>query len=256
MIELKHIRFRYPGAENDAVLRGVSFRLGDGEKVAMMGANGSGKTTLVRLLNGLLLPEEGEVLVDGLSTRDPESLFPIRKRVGMVFQNPDNQIVAATVIREIAFGLENLGVPNKEMKNRVETALNRFHLEAYREHPPHLLSGGERQRLALASVWAMQPRYLILDEPTSLLDPVSRKETLHYLDTTHSQDKKGILLVTQFPEETLHFHRLVILHQGKVVQDGAPEQVFREVAKHPEWGVGIPVKQALYEWIRGITDEN
>ena len=245
MVQVTNLKFKYPGDRPHFALRGVSFNLSPGEKVALMGANGSGKTTFVRCLNGLLKPLAGEVFVDGISTRETEMLYEIRRRVGMVFQNPDNQIVTTTVAREIAFGLENLGVPTKEMKKRVERAIHHFHLEKYRDTPPHLLSGGERQRLALASIWVMKPSYLILDEPTSLLDPQGREEILYFLEREIKTRKMGILLVTQYPEEALTCDRLVVMNRGKIVFDRAPREVFQNMYKLYQIGVSVPVEMEL-----------
>ncbi len=243
MIEARTCVVHYPAGLPAAALRGVSFSLERGEKAALMGLNGSGKTTFVRCLNGLILPSSGEVRVDGMKTSDPNHTYEVRRRVGMVFQDPDHQIVAATVIREIAFGLENLGLAHAEMVARVEEALERFHLTRYREHAPHLLSGGERQRLAIASVWVMRPDYLILDEPTSLLDPAARRETLALLKDRTVRDM-GILLVTQYPEEALCMERLIVMNRGRIVEDGSPDRIFRNVSRMKRLGVGVP---AAYE---------
>ncbi len=250
MINVKDLVFQYPGSQSGFTLRGVSFQLRVGEWVTLMGANGSGKTTLLQCLNGLLKPLSGEVLVDGFSTKENRLLFHIRQRVGMVFQNPENQIVATTVIREIAFGLENLGIPRDEMEERIEEALHRFHLESYRHTPPHLLSGGECQRLALASVWVMQPHYLILDEPTSLLDPQSRIEMFRLLQEMISKRKIGILFVTQFPEEALVSDRLVVMDQGCIVMDGSPHILFQHINDMKRVGLGVPVDIELEQTIR------
>jgi energy-coupling factor transport system ATP-binding protein len=245
MIEVNSLRFEYPGSESHFALRGVSFTLKLGEKVALMGTNGSGKTTFVHCLNGLLKPISGEVVVDGLSTKESKELYEIRRRVGMVFQNPDNQIVATTVEREIAFGMENLGIVTEEMHERVEEVLDLFHLKAYRNTPPHMLSGGERQRLALASVWVMRPSYLILDEPTSLLDPRGRIEVLRLLQWNIERSGMGILLVTQYPEEALGFDRLVVMDRGKIVFDGPPRIVFQNVEELHRMGLDVPVEVEL-----------
>jgi energy-coupling factor transport system ATP-binding protein len=226
MIEVDRIHYTYPDSDSPFSLRGISFCLRPGEKIAVMGPNGSGKTTLIRCLNGLIQPTSGKVSVDGMNTRNPEATYEVRRRVGMVFQNPDNQIVTTTVERELAFGLENLGLDRQSMRSRIEEAMERFHLVKYRQWPPHRLSGGERQRLALASIWVMAPKYLILDEPTSLLDPGGRKEVLEMLQR-ESEDGIGILLVTQYPEETLVFDRLLLIDSGEIVQDGDPETLFR-----------------------------
>lgn len=252
MIEVKGLDYQYPGSESGFALRGVSFQLEVGEWISLMGANGSGKTTLLRCLNGLLKPVSGDVLVDGLSTKNDRLLLDIRQRVGMVFQNPDNQIVATTVVREIAFGLENIGIPHDEMKRRVEEALYGFRLEPYRHTPPHLLSGGERQRLALASVWVMNPNYLILDEPTSLLDPQSRLEILQLLQEVHSKREIGILFVTQFPEESLITDRLTIMDKGSIVMDESPDHIFQQVDEMRRIGLGVPVEIELEKYIQEI----
>ena len=251
MIEVQNIYFQYPGDNAQDALRGVSFALKPGEKVALMGANGSGKTTLVRCLNGLFKPTSGEVRVDGLSTNDPKSLNEIRRRVGMVFQNPDNQIVAATVEREIAFGLENLGIPSQIMHERVEKVLNWFHLLEYRNYPPHILSGGERQRLALASVWVMEPEYIVLDEPTSLLDPRGRSEIFGLIEQEKEMKSTSILLVTQFPVEVIAFQRLIILDKGRIVFDDSPETVFQHIDELHHMGVGVPIENEMRSLLKG-----
>ncbi len=214
------------------VLNDVSLEMADGEFVALMGANGSGKTSLARCLNGIYLPTSGEVSVDGLDTRDAKSLPEVRRRLGLVFQNPDNQIVAPTVEREMAFGPENLGVARAEMHRRVDLLLKLFRLEAYRQQAPHLLSGGEKQRLALAAVMAMQPRHLVFDEPTSLLDYESRCQLLELMSqfvtpsNPFSAEPLTLLLITQFPEEVLFAQRLFILDHGRLVMDGPPREIF------------------------------
>ncbi|MFH1943365.1 MAG: ATP-binding cassette domain-containing protein [bacterium] len=243
--------YKYPEGESSFALRGVSFTLEAGERVALMGANGSGKTTFVRCLNGLLKPISGDVCVDGMTTHDEKRMYDIRRSVGMVFQNPDNQIVATTVVREIAFGLENLGIPVDVMHERVEEALGRFHLEDYRDSPPHFLSGGERQRLAFAAVYVMRPLYLVLDEPTSLLDPRGREEVLRMVEREAEENQMGILLVTQYPEETLAFDRLVIMDAGEIVLEGPPRAVFQHEEDLGRLGLSIPVEITLGKWVPG-----
>ncbi len=231
MIELQDIHFSYRDETGRprAVLNGISMRIEPGEAVAIMGANGSGKSTLVKCCNGLLLPGSGRVLVEGLDTANEKKLPAIRRLVGMIFQNPDNQIVSTTVEREIAFGLENLGIPFDEMHARVDEMLRRFDLESYRLKSPHYLSGGEKQRLALAAVLAMQPKYLILDEPTSLLDPQHRRHIVELLSALHREEKIACILITQFPEEALLAGRLIVLNQGRIFRAGTPADVFAEV---------------------------
>lgn len=232
MIKVQNISFSYPTDENceHYVLENVSLDIHPGESIAVMGHNGSGKTTFARCLNGLLLPTKGRVVVDGKDTQKPEFAIEIKKCVGMVFQNPDNQIVSATVEREIAFGLENLGVSYQEMHRIVDEMLLKFHLDLHRRKSPHYISGGEKQRLALASVMAMQPRYLVLDEPTSLLDPKSRNEIMDILENIHGHAKENpitTILITQFPEEALFADRLIIFHDGQIVMDDNPNRIFQ-----------------------------
>jgi energy-coupling factor transport system ATP-binding protein len=245
VIDVRGLHYRYPGSGARAALRGVSFALSPGVWAACMGANGSGKTTLLHCLNGLLKPASGRVEVDGFCSDDPPALVDVRSRVGMVFQNPDNQIVATTVEREIAFGLENLGVGNAEMRRKVEDALRRFSLAPYRSVSPNLLSGGERQRLALASVWVMDPRYLVLDEPTSLLDPAGKAACFSLIRGVMKTRRVGVLMVTQYPEEALECDRLIVMDQGRIVLDGKPREVFRRRALLKRLGLNVPVEAEL-----------
>lgn len=254
MIEVQDICYEYRAADNTAVcaLDRVSLQICEGEYVAIMGRNSSGKTTLARLLNALLRPQSGSIVIDQLSTTDDQNIIPIRQKVGMVFQNPDNQIVATTVEREIAFGLENLGVPPAEMQRIVDVMLERFELSEYRKYPPALLSGGEKQRLALAAIMAMAPKYLILDEPTSMLDPRSRRELLDFLlemkagnRQKRPEDQMAIILITQFPEEALEAERLLILDHGQLLFDAAPAMVFQQVEQLQALGLEVPVEFEL-----------
>jgi len=248
MIELQNVHFSYAG--DHPVLRGISLTFRDGGRVALMGANGSGKTTLARCLNGLLLPTQGRVLVDGLPTDRPDALWEVRRRVQMVFQNPDDQIVSVLVEREVAFGLENLGVPPAEMRQRVEEMLRRFRLDAYRNHPPHLLSGGEKQRLAVASALAMRPRHLVLDEPTAMLDPEGRREVMATLDGLARAGDVTVIHITQTPEEAAAAHRLIVLDRGAMAMDGPPEQVFGE-PRLRDLGLASPAPARLWAALGG-----
>jgi energy-coupling factor transport system ATP-binding protein len=251
MIELQNVHFFYRTNLSDfPVLRGIDLIFRDGERVALMGANGSGKTTLARCLNGLLLPTQGRVLVDGLPTDRPDALWEVRRRVQMVFQNPDDQLVSVLVEREIAFGLENLGVPPAEMRQRVEEMLRRFRLEGYRNHPPHLLSGGEKQRLAVASALAMRPRHLVLDEPTAMLDPEGRREVMATLDDLARAGDVTLVHITQTPEEAAAAHRLIVLGRGLVAMDGPPEQVFAE-PRLGDLGLAPPAPARLWAALGG-----
>ncbi len=245
MIKVRNLCFSYPGPNPVQALKNVSLDIKRGEKVALMGANGSGKTTLIRCLNGLYAPSSGSVHVDGFSTVAEEQVFQVRRRVGLVFQNPDNQIVATTVEREVAFGLENLGWEHNSMQTRVREALDRFGLSSRNQTPPHLLSGGERQRLALASIWVMQPRYLILDEPTSLLDPSGRRAVLDLLNSEMEGRTLGIILVTQIPEEALTCDRLLVMDRGNILHDGTPRYIFKNSTGLKKLGLRLPVEIEL-----------
>lgn len=250
MIELKEVSYQYP-LDGDRVLLAldnISLKFKEKEFVALIGPNGSGKTTLGRLLNALLLPTKGEVLVDGLDTKDKNSQKSIRLNVGMVFQNPDNQIISTMVEREIAFGLENLALDYDEMKNRVEWALEAFHLKDLRKNPPHKLSGGEKQRVTLASVLAIKPKYLVLDEPTSLLDPKG-KDQINILIEKLSREIT-IIHITQFPEEALLASRILVMDQGRIVLDGPPLEVFKNIQKLKTIGLGLPFTVELSSKLR------
>jgi energy-coupling factor transport system ATP-binding protein len=228
MITLSHLTFSYPGSP--PVLRDISLHIEAGSHVAVMGTNGSGKSTLALLLKGLHLPGSGAMTVDGFDpSRDERSRFEVMRRVGLVFQNPDNAIVATTVERELAFGLENLGVPEREMRERVDEALVLFDLERNRHADPGRLSGGERQRLALAGVMIMRPAHLVLDEPTSLLDPAGGERILTLIREAAGRGTT-IVHITQFAAEALTSDRLVVLGEGGVLRDGAPREVLRETA--------------------------
>ena len=242
MIKLQNLTVSYPTPSGTlSVLKGINLTLHEGEFTALLGANGSGKTTLLRCLNGLITPTEGDVIVEGLSISDSHSLYEIRRRVGMVFQNPDDQIVSVVLEREIAFGLENLGIPTAEMHTRVNEVLDRFHLTPYRYHDPNHLSGGERQRLALAAVIAMRPQYLLLDEPTALLDPVTRKAFLTYLQTLHASGTITPLLITQIPEEAVETDRVLVLDAGQIALDGSPSDVFSQTDRLLALGLSPPL---------------
>jgi energy-coupling factor transport system ATP-binding protein len=251
MIDIQDISYFYSSEDESSVvaIENISLQIREGEYIAIMGHNSSGKTTLARCLNALLIPQSGKVHVDRLSTGKQENIISIRKKVGMVFQNPDNQIVSTTVEREIAFGLENLSVPTETIQQVVTAILERFDLTRYRQYPPHLLSGGEKQRVALASVLAMNPKYLVLDEPTSMLDPKGRRELLELLAEIKSDnaekkttDQVTIILITQFPEEALEADRLIIMDQGKIVRDDAPRIVFQNVKEIKEIGLDVPIE--------------
>ncbi len=243
MIRVRDLCFSYPG--QPPALAGIDLDIAAGESLAVIGANGSGKTTLARCLNGLHRPASGDIEVDGWSVSDPEALPAIRQRVGMVFQNPDDQLVATTVEDEIAFGLENLAVPSTEIRARVDQVLAAFHLTEYRRHPPHRLSGGEKQRLAVAAAVALRPGYLVLDEPTALLDPCSRREVIDLVRGLRQQAGVATIHITHAPDEALDADRLVVLDRGRVVMDATPDRVFADPGPLLALGLGVPFASAL-----------
>jgi len=254
MIDVRNISYYYGSDRQDrvAALDQLSLQIREGEYVAIMGPNSSGKTTLARCLNALLIPQSGQVIIDELGTDDEQNILPIRKKVGMVFQNPDNQIVSTTVEREIAFGLENLGVPTETIHQVVAATLDRFDLERYRKYPPHLLSGGEKQRVALGAVLAMNPKYLVLDEPTSMLDPGGRRELLNLLAEIKSDnaekkttEQTTIIMITQFPEEALAADRLIIMEKGTIAFDDDPGIVFQNIEQLQQLGLDVPVEYEI-----------
>jgi len=229
------------GTEQEVTaLEGVSLRISRGEFVAVIGPNGSGKSTLARHLNALLLPTEGRVTVNGLDTRDPDHHWSIRQTVGMVFQNPDNQIVATVVEEDVAFGPENLAVPPEEIRRRVDEALALVRMQDYARHAPHLLSGGQKQRVAIAGALAMRPACLVLDEATAMLDPRGRREVLQTVRRLNRDEGLTVVLITHFMEEAALADRVVVLDRGRIVMDGRPEEVFSEVDFLEGIGLGVP----------------
>lgn len=230
-LTVTNVAFAYPtspgGQANPPVLKGVNLTVQRGEFVAILGANGSGKSTLARHLNGLFLPTAGEVQVDGLRTSDEANLWPIRDRVGMVFQNPDNQIVAAVVEEDVAFGPENQGLPPEQIRERVAAALGSVGLLPLREREPHLLSGGQKQRVAIAGALALHPSCLVLDEPTAMLDPSGRAEVAEVVQRLRSELGMTVIWITHHMEEAALADRVVVMEAGQVVLEGAPRQVFQ-----------------------------
>jgi energy-coupling factor transport system ATP-binding protein len=239
VIRFSGVSLVYPGAAH-AALSDVDLTLRPGESVAVAGPSGSGKTTLVRLMNALVLPTAGSVTVDGLDTRDPALTWDIRRRVGLIFQNPDNQFVSTTVDREIAFGMENIGLPRAEIASRIAEVADRLRLRHLMDRPPHRLSGGEKQRVAIAAVLAMRPACLALDEPTSLLDSEGRREVWDILSEIGRSGSHTVVHVTQFADEIALASRAVVLFAGRVVFDGAPGDLFRRRADLAAWGLARP----------------
>ena len=251
MIETKDLTFTYPAPEgetNPPALRGVSLTVEKGSFVVVLGHNGSGKSTLAKHMNAVLLPGGGAVYVAGMDTRDESLLLEIRRRTGMVFQNPDNQIVANVVEEDVAFAPENLGVPQEEIRKRVDDALRAVNMYEFREHAPHLLSGGQKQRIAIAGVIAMEPRCVVLDEPTAMLDPTGRADVLRTIKALNRERGVTVVLITHHMDEAAQADRLVVMAKGHVVADGAPKEVFSHVEELKAVGLTVPqTTQLLWE---------
>ncbi len=242
IISVQDVRFSYVTAEGVApiVLGGVSLDIEEGSFVAVLGHNGSGKSTLAKHMNAILLPTGGKVYVSGMDTSEDQLLLDIRRTVGMVFQNPDNQIVANVVEEDVAFAPENLGVPSDEIRRRVDDALKAVGMYEYREHAPHLLSGGQKQRIAIAGVIAMQPRCIVLDEPTAMLDPIGRADVLRTIKTLNRERGVTVVLITHHMDEAAQADRLVVMAKGKVIADGTPKEVFQDVEGLKAVGLTVP----------------
>lgn len=242
MFQLRNVSHRYDQSEalQHIALSDINLSISRGEFVAIIGHNGSGKSTLAKHLNALLLPTEGTVLVKGMDTRDSQHLWTIRQTAGMVFQNPDNQMVATAVEEDVAFGPENLGVPAAEIRRRVEAALKTVGMWEYRTAAPHLLSGGQKQRVAIAGVLAMQPEALILDEPTAMLDPSGRREVMDTVVRLNRDEGITVVHITHFMEEAVLATRVIVMNDGRVVLDGAPEEVFSHVNELRSLGLDVP----------------
>ena len=257
ILETKDLRFRYDEEEGPSpvVLDGVDLQIEEGTFVAVLGHNGSGKSTLAKHMNAILLPTGGKVYVDGMDTADEAKLLDIRRTVGMVFQNPDNQIVANVVEEDVAFAPENLGVPPEEIRRRVDEALKAVGMYEYREHAPHLLSGGQKQRVAIAGVIAMQPRCIVLDEPTAMLDPIGRSEVLKTIKQLNRTSGVTVVLITHHMDEAAQADRLVVMSKGKVIADGVPRDVFKQVEKLKEVGLTVPeTTELLWELQKAGVD--
>ena len=278
IISAEHLRFAYPGldgAPGVTVFEDLSLQVETGSFVAVLGTNGCGKSTLAKHFNSILLPSGGKVYVCGMDTADEDRLMAVRRAVGMVFQNPDNQIGANVVEEDVAFGPENLGVASPEIRRRVDQALRQVGMYEYREHAPHLLSGGQKQRIAIAGILAMEPKCIVLDEPTAMLDPRGRKDVIDTVKKLNREKGITIVLITHHMEEAAEAQRVVVLHKGKIAADGTPKEVFRQVEllhsiglAAPETvelchelngrGAGLPMAaispeecaQALYDWVK------
>ncbi len=241
-VEAKEVFHRYQIGESQSVLAlaGVDIAISQGELVVVIGPNGSGKSTLAKHFNVLLLPDQGEVLVFGMNTKDSDYTWKIRKNAGMVFQNPDNQIVATVVEEDVAFGPENLGVPPEEIRNRVLESLELVDMSSFRRHAPHLLSGGQKQRVAIAGVMAMRPKCIILDEPTAMLDPKGREEVMKTVTFLNKTYGLTVIHITHYMDEALYADKVVVMDQGKIVMEGSPKKVFAQKAKLQALGLDVP----------------
>lgn len=251
-IELQHLSHVYQAGQEQAhaALQDVSLSIEKGEFVAVLGTNGSGKSTLAKHLNALLLPTSGHCIVAGMDTLDEQELWRIRQQVGMVFQNPDNQIIAAIVEDDVAFGPENLGVPSKEIAARVTAALTAVGMHHYRSCAPHLLSGGQKQRVAIAGALAMQTQCLVLDEPTAMLDPQGRADILACVQKLHRERGITIVYITHFMAEAAAADRIIVMEQGQVVADDTPQAIFAQTDKMQKLGLDVPVATALAAKLR------
>ena len=242
-IRVEHLAYTYPGVDDTpgvAVFEDLDLTVEEGTFVAVLGGNGCGKSTLAKHFNAILLPSGGKVWVCGMDTSDEDKIIPIRRNVGMVFQNPDNQIVANVVEEDVAFGPENLGVSSPEIRYRVDKALKQVGMYEYREHAPHLLSGGQKQRIAIAGVIAMEPKCIVLDEPTAMLDPRGRREVIETVFRLNKEKGITVVLITHHMDEAAKADRVVVLHKGKVTADGTPEEVFSQVELLHDLGLAAP----------------
>lgn len=251
MIKLENVTYEYKSYIDDSILTAVkdmSIEVKNGEFLVILGHNGSGKSTMAKMMNGLLLPTSGDVYVLGMNTKDEEKIWDIRSRAGMVFQNPDNQIVATIVEEDVAFGPENQGVPSEEIRKRVDEALSIVEMSEYKRHAPHLLSGGQKQRVAIAGILAMKPDCIIFDEPTAMLDPNGRIEVMNTIKRLNKEEGKTIVLITHYMDEAVESDRIIVMSKGEIALEGRPKEVFRQVEKVKELGLDVPqVTELVYE---------
>lgn len=252
MIETKSLSYTYEDEEGETIyaLKDVSLQVYPGEFVAIIGTNGSGKSTLAKHFNALLHPTSGECLVNGLNTTEEENIWTIRQHVGMVFQNPDNQIVSAIVEEDVAFGPENLGIPSEDIQNRVKEALDSVSMTAFAKHAPHLLSGGQKQRVAIAGILAMQSDCIVLDEPTAMLDPKGRQEVVETVLALNKERGITIVYITHFMEEAAYADRVIVMKEGRMMMEGAPRDIFSQVETLQEMGLAVPVAAEVAHLLR------
>ena len=252
IIKVENVSYDYRRFEEEKLpaVRGVSFEIEEGEFVVIGGANGSGKSTLAKMLNGLLKPTDGKIEVLGMDVSDEEKVFEIRRNVGIVFQNPDNQTVASIVEDDVAFGPENLGVPREEIVSRVQWALKAVGMEEYAKSTPFKMSGGQKQRIAIAGILAMKPKIIVLDEATSMLDPNGRKEVMAVLKKLNQEENMTVIHITHHMEEAADAYRILVMDGGKLVMDGSPREVFADGEKLKEHALSLPVAAELADMLR------
>ena len=254
-ISAQDVYFEYEntdGTEPKKVLRGVSIDIRKGEFVALLGHNGSGKSTIAKHMNAILLPSGGRVLVSGMDTSDESLLTEIRRTVGMVFQNPDNQLVATIVEEDVAFGPENLGIPSKEIRTLVDDALKAVGMYEYRRHAPHKLSGGQKQRVAIAGIIAMRPKCIVFDEPTAMLDPRGRQEVMDTIDKLTGELGITVVLITHYMDEAARADRVIIIDDGKILTEGKPNEVFSHIDMLRKHHLDVPQSTELAQYLRGM----
>ena len=253
-IEVKDLSFGYAAGDDELapeVIHNLSMQVEEGEFIALLGHNGSGKSTMAKLFNGMFQPLSGKVLVDGMDTTDEDKQFDIRRRVGLVQQNPDNQLVASIVEEDVAFGPENLGLPPKEIRRRVDEALKAVEMYDYREHAPFKLSGGQKQRIAIAGVIAMEPKCIVLDEPTAMLDPRGRDEVMKTIRRLNKEKGITIILITHYMDEAVQAGRVIVMNSGRIVTEGTPKEVFSQVELLKKHKLDVPQATELMYRLRG-----
>ncbi len=251
MVKIKNVSYEYNSYIDDSIqlaIKDLSLDIKRGEFFVILGHNGSGKSTLAKMINGLILPSRGDIFVNGMNTRDESKIWDIRSTAGMVFQNPDNQIVATIVEEDVAFGPENLGIPPLEIRRRVDDALQTVEMTEYKSHAPHLLSGGQKQRVAIAGILAMEPDCVIFDEPTAMLDPSGRLEVIKTIKKLNKEKNKTIVLITHYMDEAIEADRIMVLDHGEVALLGKPKEIFRQVEKLKSIGLDVPqVTELVYK---------
>lgn len=242
IIDIKNLRYEYLSDDNKKSigLDGISFSVNKGELISILGHNGSGKSTLAKLLNAQFVPTDGEIEIFGINTKDEEKIWDIRQKCAMVFQNPDNQLVATVVEEDVAFGPENLGIDPVEIRQRVDEALKIVEMGDYKKHSPHMLSGGQKQRIAIAGVLSMKPEVIIFDESTAMLDPIGRKDIIDTILKLNKEENKTILYITHYMEEAVLADRVIVLNEGKIEFDDSPKKVFSNVERLRELGLSVP----------------